>query len=309
MRETAAHLLQDIEGHSRAFVQIQNGCDHRCTFCIIPQGRGPSRSVAVGEVVQQIRTLVAAGYREVVLSGVDLGAWGGDLPGRPVLGSLVRRLLALVPDLERLRLSSLDPVEVDDTLIALLGDEPRLMPHLHLSLQAGDDLVLKRMKRRHSAADVLRLVERVRRRRADVAFGADVIAGFPTESEAMFAASLRLVQQADIAWLHVFPYSSRPGTAAARMPQVPVVERRARAARLRALGRSQATNFLRSRLGSLANVVVELDGSGRSEHFAPVRPLLRYAAREVVTLRLTKVVDGALLGEAIGRIESDLEPA
>ena len=305
--ETAAHLLTGIDGQSRALLQVQNGCDHRCTFCIIPYGRGPSRSVPVGEVARRAAAMVDAGYREVVLSGVDLTAWGADLPGRPALGNLVRRLLALVPGIERLRLSSVDPVEIDDTLIALLGDEPRLMPHLHLSIQAGDDMVLARMKRRHRRDDVLRLVERVRRRRSDTVFGADLIAGFPTESEAMFERTLDLVGEAGLTWLHVFPYSPRPGTPAARMPQVPPIERRSRAARLRAVGDKRAAAFLGAQVGSMARVLVELDGGGRSEHFAPVRPTVTLVPRSVVLLRLTGVQGNALIGtplEQAGSVEA-----
>ena len=236
VRETASHLVTSFEGRARAFVQVQNGCNHRCTFCIIPFGRGNSRSVPVGEVVAQVRALVEAGYREVVLTGVDISDYGGDLPGAPGLGQLCKRLLALVPDLPRLRLSSIDAVEVDVELFALLADEPRLMPHLHISIQAGDDMVLKRMKRRHLRQDIVDFCARVRQARPDVVFGADIIAGFPTETEEMFANSRRLVAEAELAYLHVFPYSAREGTPAARMPQVPQAVRKERAARLRAEG-------------------------------------------------------------------------
>jgi threonylcarbamoyladenosine tRNA methylthiotransferase MtaB len=299
MREAEAPLLSDITGQSRAFLQVQNGCDHRCTFCVIPFGRGPSRSVAAGEVVRQAQALVDAGYREIVLSGVDLTAWGGDLPRHPTLGGLVRRLLALVPGLERLRLSSLDPAEIDDGLIALLGEDARLMPHLHLSVQSGDDLILKRMKRRHGRSDVLRLIERVRQYRPDVVFGADLIAGFPTETEAMFERTLELVETAGITWLHVFPYSPRPGTAAARMPQVPAPLRRSRAARLREAGEARAAAFLETQRGCTARVLIELDGNGRSEHFAPVRPAMALAPRSIATLRLGGVEHGRLIGEPL----------
>jgi threonylcarbamoyladenosine tRNA methylthiotransferase MtaB len=271
VRETAEHLVEGFEGKARAFVQVQQGCDHRCTFCIIPFGRGPSRSTALGPLVTEARALVARGIGEVVLTGVDLTAYGGDLPGRPTLGGLVRRLLALVPELKRLRLSSLDPVEIDPELEALFADEPRLMPHLHLSVQAGDDMILKRMKRRHSRADMSRLVERLRRRRADLAFGADFIAGFPTETDAMFENSLALVGECGLSFLHVFPFSPRPGTPAARMPQVPRLVREARARQLRAAGEAARTRFLDSRLGTQAQVLVERDTLGRSEHYAEVR--------------------------------------
>src|SRR5919199_6335086 len=220
--ETAAHLVTDFAGRARAFVQVQQGCDHRCTFCVIPYGRGPSRSVPVGAIVEQVRTLVARGYREVVLTGVDIASYGPDLPGRPTLGQMVRRLLALVPELIRLRLSSLDVVEVDEDLWRLIESEPRLMPHLHLSLQHGADLILKRMKRRHLRADALAFARRARALRPGIVFGADLIAGFPTETEAQFRETLDLVEAMELTFLHVFPYSERPGTPAARMPQLPV---------------------------------------------------------------------------------------
>src|SRR5689334_16931545 len=220
VKETAAHLIDGLEGRARAFVQVQNGCDHRCTFCIIPFGRGNSRSVAMGEVVAQVRRLVDNGYREVVLTGVDLTSYGANLPGAPRLGTLVKQVFKHVPDLARLRLSSIDSVEADDDLFDVFADEARLMPHLHLSLQAGDDMILKRMKRRHTRADAIAFCERVRRLRPDVVFGADIIAGFPTESEVMFRRSLELVEECALVHLHVFPFSPRPGTPAARMPQV-----------------------------------------------------------------------------------------
>ena len=296
VKETAGHLIQGFEGRARAFVQVQQGCDHRCTFCIIPYGRGPSRSVPVGRVVAQVRTLLANGYREVVLTGVDLTAYGLDLPGRPSLGSMVRRLLAQVPELERLRLSSLDPVEMDRELIRLIAEEPRLMPHLHLSLQAGDDMVLKRMKRRHSRADAVDLCARIRRLRPDVAFGADLIAGFPTETEAAFQNTLSLIEDCGLTWLHVFPYSERPGTPAARMPQVPVPVRKARAARLRAAGEAARGRFLESRVGTQAQVLVEKEELGRSEHFAPVRLDRSAEPGIVVRARIIGAADGGLLG-------------
>ncbi|NBB82392.1 MAG: tRNA (N(6)-L-threonylcarbamoyladenosine(37)-C(2))-methylthiotransferase MtaB, partial [Alphaproteobacteria bacterium] len=236
VRETAGHLVEGFDGRARAFLQVQNGCDHRCTFCIIPYGRGPSRSVPIGEIVAQARALVDRGYREIVLTGVDITSYGPDLPGRPTLGQMIRRLLSLVPELPRLRLSSLDPVEIDADLWRLIAEEPRLMPHLHLSLQAGDDLVLKRMKRRHLAADAVALCDRARVLRPDIVFGADLIAGFPTETDAMVETTLQTVAACGLTWLHVFPYSERAGTPAARMPPVPKAVRKARAARLRALG-------------------------------------------------------------------------
>src|SRR5580698_4734578 len=235
-RETAAHLVTEFAGRARAFVQVQQGCDHRCSFCIIPFGRGPSRSVPVGAVVAQVRALVQAGYQEVVLTGVDIASYGSDLPGAPRLGQLVRRLLALVPELRRLRLSSLDPAAIDDDVWRLLAGEPRLMPHLHLSLQAGSDLILKRMKRRHSRAAAMAVIERARALRPGIALGADLIAGFPTETDALFQETLDFVRANALPFLHVFPYSERPGTPAARMPSVSRPLRKERAARLRQAG-------------------------------------------------------------------------
>src|ERR1051326_3445904 len=271
VKETAAHLVDGIDGRVRAFVQVQNGCDHRCTFCIIPYGRGPSRSVPLGAVVAQVRHLVENGYREVVLTGVDITSYGGDLPGTPRLGRLVRQILKHVPELERLRLSSIDSIEADDDLVATLAEEPRLMPHLHLSLQAGDDLILKRMKRRHSRADAVAFCERVRRLRPDVAFGADLIGGFPTETEAMFARSLDLVDDCGLAHLHVFPFSPRPGTPAARMPQVPrsVVKERAR--RLREKGAAALARHLACEVGTRHQVLAESGDVGRTGQFMAVR--------------------------------------
>ncbi len=271
VRETAGHLIEGVEGRARAFVQVQNGCDHRCTFCIIPYGRGPSRSVPVGVVVEQVRKLVAGGYREIVFTGVDITSYGPDLPGQPTLGQMIRRVLALVPELPRLRLSSLDPVEIDEDLWRLIAEEPRLMPHLHLSLQAGDDMILKRMKRRHLRADVIAMCGRARTLRPDIAFGADIIAGFPTETEEMFCNTLNIVEECDLTFLHVFPYSAREGTPAARMPQVPKAERKARAARLRQAGEAQLQAFLKAHVGREREVIVEKDDVGHTEHFAPVR--------------------------------------
>jgi threonylcarbamoyladenosine tRNA methylthiotransferase MtaB len=293
--ETAGHLIEGFEARTRAFVQVQQGCDHRCTFCIIPYGRGNSRSVPLGEVVRQVRTLAGNGVKEVVLTGVDITDYGKDLPGRPSLGQMMRRLLAQVPELARLRLSSVDPVELDAEAIELVGREPRVMPQLHLSLQAGDDLILKRMKRRHLLADAARLCEGLRAHRPDLVFGADLIAGFPTETEAMFGNTLRAVEDLDLTYLHVFPYSPRPGTPAARMPQVPAAERKARAARLREAGEAALARFLESRVGSTAAVLVETPGFGRSEHYAPVA-LDSDAVGEVVRARITGAADGQLTG-------------
>ncbi len=270
VRETAGHLVAGYEGRARAFVQVQNGCDHRCTFCIIPFARGPSRSVPLGAIAADVRALVAGGHREVVLSGVDLGHYGADLPGRPRLGEAVRRLLQAVPELPRLRLSSIDPAQVDPALERLFAEEARLMPHLHLSVQAGDDMVLKRMKRRHTRDDVLALCRRLRALRPEIAFGADLIAGFPTETPAMFENTRRLIEEAALVWLHVFPYSPRRGTPAARMPQVPAPERRARAAALRSAADGPRRRFLEGRIGQKAHVLLEKAAQGRDECFAEV---------------------------------------
>jgi threonylcarbamoyladenosine tRNA methylthiotransferase MtaB len=301
VRETAAHLIQGMEGRARAFVQVQTGCDHRCTFCIIPFGRGNSRSVPIGEVVTQVRALVAAGYGEVVLTGVDITSYGGDLPGAPRLGQLVRRLLALVPELPRLRLSSLDPVEIDDDLWRLIAEEPRLMPHLHLSLQAGDDLVLKRMKRRHLRGQALEVCRRARALRPDMVLGADLIAGFPTESDDMFINTINMIDEAGLTWLHVFPYSPRPGTPAARMPQVPGPLRKERAARLRRAGEQAVVSYLQAQVGRTAAVLVEQDGVGRTEGFAEVR-LDRADAAPGTLLRAHLLgIDGTtLIGRTVG---------
>lgn len=272
VKETAAHLVEGFEGHTRAFLQVQNGCDHRCTFCIIPYGRGNSRSVPIGVISENVKTLVEQGYKEIVFTGVDVTSYGPDLPGKPTLGQMIRRVLALNPDLPRVRLSSLDPVEIDEDLWHLIAEEPRLMPHLHLSLQSGDDMVLKRMKRRHLRHDVLGLVERARKLRPDISFGADIIAGFPTETDEMFENTMQIVEEADLQFLHVFPYSEREGTPAARIPdQVPVPLRKERAAKLRALGERQHTKFLNRNLDRTLQVVVEKDNIGRAENFAPVR--------------------------------------
>ncbi len=269
VRQDAPHLVTGFDGRARAFVEIQQGCDHRCTFCVIPYARGPSRSVPLGGIVQQVRILVAAGYNEVVLTGVDISSYGAD--GGPSLGAMVRRLLALVPELPRLRLSSLDPAAIDRDLWDLIADEPRLMPHLHLSIQAGSDLILKRMRRRHSRAGALAAVDRARMLRPGIAIGADLIAGFPTETEALFQETFGFVDEAAIPYLHVFAYSERPGTPAARMPGVPEPDRRDRAARLRAAATPHASAFHAALLGRTVQVVAERGGGGHTEHFAPVR--------------------------------------
>jgi threonylcarbamoyladenosine tRNA methylthiotransferase MtaB len=289
-----------LTSRTRAFVQVQQGCDHRCTFCIIPFGRGPSRSVPVDAVVEQIRASVTAGVQEVVLTGVDIASYGADLPDRLTLGHLVRRVLALVPELPRLRLSSLDPAAIDDALWRALADEPRLMPHLHLSLQAGSDLVLKRMKRRHSRAQALDAIARARDLRPGLAIGADLIAGFPTETDPLFEQTLDFVVQAAIPYLHVFPYSERPGTPAARMPAVPVVTRRERAARLRDAGHASATRFHAALVGTVASVLVERGGAGHTEHFAPVR--IAAPASTLLQVRITGADEDGLSGEPVVRL-------
>jgi threonylcarbamoyladenosine tRNA methylthiotransferase MtaB len=271
VKETAAHLVDGLEGRARAFVQVQNGCDHRCTFCIIPFGRGNARSVPMGEVVQQVRTLCERGYREVVLTGVDLTSYGSNLPGAPRLGTLVQQILKHVPELPRLRLSSIDSIEADPDLLDALAENARLMPHLHLSLQAGDDLVLKRMKRRHLRADAIAFCNQVRRLRPDVVFGGDIIAGFPTESEAMFARSLDLVDECGLTHLHVFPFSPRPATPAARMPQVAREVIKDRARRLRAKGEAALRAHLDGEIGARRRVLAESSAAGRTEQFTLVR--------------------------------------
>ncbi|MFT6932739.1 MAG: threonylcarbamoyladenosine tRNA methylthiotransferase MtaB [Paracoccaceae bacterium] len=269
--ETAGHLIDGFGTRSRAYVQVQNGCDHRCTFCIIPFGRGNSRSVPAGVVVDQIKRLVDRGYNEVVLTGVDLTSWGADLPSEPKLGDLVMRILKLIPDLARLRISSIDSIEVDPNLMQAIATEQRLMPHLHLSLQAGDDMVLKRMKRRHLRDDAIRFCEDARKLRPDMTFGADIIAGFPTETEAMFENSLRLIGQCDLTWLHVFPYSPRKGTPAVRMPQVDGAAIKARAARLRAAGDLQVARHLAAQTGVIHQILMENSRMGRTAQFTETR--------------------------------------
>jgi len=297
VRETAAHLVDGFEGRARAFVEVQQGCDHRCTFCIIPFGRGNNRSVPAGEVVAQVRALVEGGYAEVVLTGVDLTGYGGDLPGRPSLGSLVRRVLKLVPELERLRLSSLDPAEIDETLWSLISGEPRLMPHLHLSIQSGDDLILKRMKRRHSRAQALDVARRARALRPEIVLGADVIAGFPTEDDGMAERTLAFVDEAGLDLLHVFPFSQRPGTPAARMPQVPKPVIRERAARLRAAGDAARRRAFERVVGKTVSALVEQPGIGHSEHYLPVRLPVTAAEGDVHRVRVVAADNRALVAE------------
>ena len=292
--ETAEHLIDGFGTRSRAYVQVQNGCDHRCTFCIIPFGRGNSRSVPAGVVVDQIKRLVDSGYNEVVLTGVDLTSWGADLPATPKLGDLVMRILKLVPDLNRLRISSIDSIEVDENLMQAIATEPRLMPHLHLSLQHGDDLILKRMKRRHLRDDAIQFCEEARKLRPDMIFGADIIAGFPTETEAHFENSVKLVDECDLTWLHVFPYSARQGTPAARMPAVDGRLIKERAAILRQKGDEKVQTHLRDQVGKVHAVLMENPNMGRTEQFTEVCFDASQQEGEIVTAQITDIVNGKL---------------
>ena len=287
--ETAGHLIDGFGTRSRAYVQVQNGCDHRCTFCIIPFGRGNSRSVAAGVVIDQIKRLVNKGYNEVVLTGVDLTSWGADLPAQPKLGDLVMRILKLVPDLPRLRISSIDSIEVDDNLMQAIATENRLMPHLHLSLQAGDDMILKRMKRRHMRDDAIAFCQEAKRLRPEMTYGADIIAGFPTETEAMFENSLKLVEECGLTWLHVFPYSLRQGTPAARMPQVDGKHIKRRAAELRAAGAQQVQRHLWAQNGATHRILMESPRMGRTEQFTEVTLSSDQPEGKIVTAQITGI--------------------
>lgn len=269
-KETAGHLIDGFGTRSRAYVQVQNGCDHRCTFCIIPYGRGNSRSVAAGIIIEQIKRLVGNGFKEIVLTGVDLTSWGTDLPSKPKLGDLVLKILKLVPDLARLRISSIDSIEVDENLMEAIANEARLMPHFHLSLQSGDNMILKRMKRRHLRDDAILFCETVRKIRPEITFGADIIAGFPTETDDMFKNSMQLVNECDLTWLHIFPYSPRQGTPASRMPQVNGIKIKERAKLLRSLGATQVSKYLNSQIGKYHNILMESESMGRTEQFAEV---------------------------------------
>lgn len=294
--ETAGHLIDGFGTRSRAYVQVQNGCDHRCTFCIIPYGRGNSRSVPAGVVVDQIKRLVDKGFNEVVLTGVDLTSWGADLPAGPKLGDLVMRILKLVPDLPRLRISSIDSIEVDENLMQAIATEPRLMPHLHLSLQHGDDLILKRMARRHLRDDAIRFCEEAKKLRPDMTYGADIIAGFPTESDAHFENSLKLVKDCDLTWLHVFPYSKRDGTPAAKIPtQVPGPVIKSRAAALRAAGDQQVAKHLQAQLGRTHQILMENPQMGRTEQFTEVQFDAPQIEGFVVTASIKGIQNGQLL--------------
>ena len=292
--ETAGHLIDGFGTRSRAYVQVQNGCDHRCTFCIIPFGRGNSRSVPAGVVIDQIKRLVDKGYNEVVLTGVDLTSWGADLPAQPKLGDLVMRILKLVPDLPRLRISSIDSIEVDDNLMQAIATEPRLMPHLHLSLQAGDNMVLKRMKRRHLREDAIAFCQQAKRLRPDMTFGADIIAGFPTETEEMFENSLSLVEDCTLTWLHVFPYSVRNDTPAARMPQVAGQDIKRRAATLRAAGARQVREHLTAQKGITHRILMESARMGRTEQFTEVNLSSDQPEGEIIIAQITGMSGEAL---------------
>jgi len=296
--ETASHLIDGFGTRSRAYVQVQNGCDHRCTFCIIPFGRGNSRSVPAGVVVDQIKRLVHKGYAEIVLTGVDMTSWGADLPAKPRLGDLVLRILKLVPDLPRLRISSIDSIEVDPALMQAIATESRLMPHLHLSLQHGDDLILKRMKRRHLRSDAIRFTQEAIRLRPDMTFGADIIAGFPTETEAHFENSLALVRECNLTWLHVFPYSVRNGTPAARMPQVNGRDIKDRAARLRAAGEAKVFQHLKAQVGHIHNVLLESPNMGRTQQFAEVIFTKPQPEGKIITTEITSASTTQLHGRA-----------
>lgn len=295
--ETAEHLIDGFGTRSRAYVQVQNGCDHRCTFCIIPFGRGNSRSVPAGVVVDQIKRLVDKGYNEVVLTGVDLTSWGADLPASPKLGDLVMRILKLVPDLNRLRISSIDSIEVDENLMQAIATERRLMPHLHLSLQHGDDLILKRMKRRHLRDDAIKFCEDARKLRPEIIFGADIIAGFPTETDAHFQNSIKLVDECDLTWLHVFPYSAREGTPAARMPAVDGKLIKTRAAILREKGNTKVKEHLRNQVGKEHAVLMENENLGRSEQFTEILFETPQIDGRIITARVTGVSDDKLIAE------------
>lgn len=299
VRETAEHMLSGFGSRTRAYVEVQNGCDHRCTFCIIPYGRGPSRSVPAGAVVRQVRALVEEGYREVVLTGVDMTSYGADLPGKMSLGRLVRAILKQVPELPRLRLSSIDTIEADPDLVAAMAEEPRFMPHLHLSLQSGDDLILKRMKRRHLRDDAIRFCAEMRRLRPDVVFGADLIAGFPTEDEDMFEQSVRLVDECGLSFVHVFPFSPREGTPAARMPQLDRAIIKDRAARLRNKAAESLRTHLTAQCGKVFDVLMERAGVGRTPGFTEIALAEDAEVGAIVRAQVTGYSGQRLIGQAV----------
>jgi threonylcarbamoyladenosine tRNA methylthiotransferase MtaB len=297
-KTTSNHLVTEFKNRARAFVQVQQGCDHRCTFCIIPFGRGRNRSASVEQIVEQVRALVAEGHKEVVFTGVDIASFGSDLPGQPTLGQMTRDVLAGVPELPRLRLSSIDPAAIDEHLWHLIGDEPRVMPHLHLSIQAASDLILKRMRRRHLVADLWRVIEKARRLRPGIAIGADLIAGFPTETDSTFQETLGFVREASIPYLHVFPFSERPGTPAARMPPVPVVTRKERAAILREEGKKSLAAFVEGMIGQRLSILMESDVDGHSEHFVSVRMRGPAGVNQIVHAVVTGATESSILAEA-----------
>lgn len=297
VKETANHLVSSFDGRARAFIQVQNGCNHRCTFCIIPYGRGNSRSVPIGVIVNQIRKLVSDGYKEVVLTGVDVTAYGSDLPGSPTFAQMIRRVLLLVPELPRLRLSSIDVAEIDDDLFNLMAYEKRLMPHFHISLQAGDNMILKRMKRRHNRQQVVDYCHKLRAIRSEVSFGADIIAGFPTETDEMFSNTEKLISEAGIQYLHVFPYSEREGTPAARMPKVDLAIRKKRAAILRAEGEKEKSKFFQKNIGKKVNLLVENNNVAHAENFIPVKLDKNYEAGELLNAELISIKDKFMLAK------------
>lgn len=287
VKETANHLVQSFDGKARAFIQVQNGCDHRCTFCIIPFGRGNSRSVPIGAIVDQVRSLINGGFKEIVFTGVDVTAYGADLPGKPTFAQMIRRLLGLVPELKRLRLSSIDVAEIDEDLFDLMAHNEKLMPHFHISLQAGDDMILKRMKRRHNRQQVVDFCHALRKIRPYVSFGADIIAGFPTETDEMFENTRRLISEAGVQYLHVFPYSEREGTPAARMPQVPMQIRKERAAILREEGRKEQEKFFEQNIGRKVQLLVEKNNNAHTESFIPVKLEGNYESGRLLEAELT----------------------
>ncbi len=298
VKETAGHLVEGLGSRARAYVQIQNGCDHRCTFCIIPYGRGNSRSVPAGEVIDQIKKLVDNGFREIVLTGVDITSYGPDLPGELSLGKLVLKILKMVPDLDRLRLSSIDSIEVDPPLMQAIAEDNRFMPHLHLSLQAGDNMILKRMKRRHLREDSIKFCTEVRELRPDIVYGADLIAGFPTETEEMFENTLKLVDECQLTWLHVFPFSPRPGTPAAKMPQLQKQIIKERAARLREKANEATETYLNNQLGQTQTVLMEKENIGRTPQFAQVKLQSTHKINDFVNVKLSGRHNHMLTGTA-----------
>ncbi|MBN9543034.1 MAG: tRNA (N(6)-L-threonylcarbamoyladenosine(37)-C(2))-methylthiotransferase MtaB [Alphaproteobacteria bacterium] len=299
VKETASHLIKSFDGKTRGFIQVQNGCDHRCTFCIIPYGRGNSRSIPMGEIVHQVKHLVEQGFKEIVLTGVDITSYGKDLPGNPNLGQMMKRLLKLVPDLPRLRLSSVDVAEIDDDIMDMLANEPRFMPHLHISLQAGDNMILKRMKRRHTREDVIEFCKKAKQLNNKVIFGADIIAGFPTETDEMFENTSKLIVEAQISHLHSFPYSEREGTPAAKMPQVEKQVRKRRAEVLRELAKLELEKRLKEFVGMEMSVLVEADGTGKTENFLPVILQESYTSGTLLNVVITGIQDGFLVSKSI----------